>query len=579
MHGYELRRELEDELGPEWTVNYGQIYSTLERLVRDGLVVRSARVSTADAPDRKLYTVTPAGRTHLREWFLTPLDGADGGRDELYAKVLLALTGDVDLEQVFQVERKGRLRRIGRLTALKEQLDPGIHLAAVLELDLSIRKTGAVIRWLDTAESKIRKTASMQPDGVSGGGGASARDGGRAAQGPVGKGDSGMNVLRDIFRRKARSVLTISGIGIGVFALVVLGAVAENQNVYADRLLGYYRKAIVVVEENNANVFGMSNGNRPLSMEAIEQLRDHPGVEDVSPQVNLLLEGDHMSVIPPMVLGTEPGKGDYDQFSVSEGRAVEMNERRVAIVGSDLAKQKKLEVGDTMEVRGERYSVVGLLDRTYVNLLDSAVYVPLADAQRMYVASLPKAFQSTVRPDDLVLQANVYAKPGVDPDALADELERDVAEIHASGPAEMMKTVDGLVTLINAVVASIAALALLICGLSIMNTMTMAVGERTREIGVKRALGASRRRIALDVLAESALMGALGGMGGLAAGAPAATALNSAMVAATGTTSFLLTWRLAAAALVFAVVLGTLGGLYPARHASQMDPAAALAFE
>ena len=72
MHGYELRKELVDGLGPEWNVNYGQIYSTLERLVRDGLCVQSETVSVVDAPDRKLYTVTPAGRAELRSWFLTP---------------------------------------------------------------------------------------------------------------------------------------------------------------------------------------------------------------------------------------------------------------------------------------------------------------------------------------------------------------------------------------------------------------------------------------------------------------------------------------------------------------------------
>ena len=76
MHGYDLRRELEVELGPEWAVNYGQIYSTLERLVRDGLVVQSETVSSAEAPDRKLYTVTPGGRAELREWFLTPVGGS-----------------------------------------------------------------------------------------------------------------------------------------------------------------------------------------------------------------------------------------------------------------------------------------------------------------------------------------------------------------------------------------------------------------------------------------------------------------------------------------------------------------------
>ena len=165
MHGYELRRELIDELGPEWAINYGQIYATLQRLVRDGLVVQSETVPSKDAPDRKLYTVTPAGRSHLRQWFLTPIDGFEAGRDELFAKILLGLTGAVEIGQVIQVERKAQLRRIGQLTSLKEQLDSQLELPSVLHLDLSIMKIEAAIRWLDAAESRVHKTAS---DGVGG---------------------------------------------------------------------------------------------------------------------------------------------------------------------------------------------------------------------------------------------------------------------------------------------------------------------------------------------------------------------------------------------------------------------------
>jgi len=164
MHGYELRKELVDGLGPEWNVNYGQIYSTLERLVRDGLCVQSETVSVSDAPDRKLYTVAPAGRSELRNWFLTPTDGAEAGRDELYAKIALGLTGDVDVVQVIQAQRKGLLRRIGVLTSLKEQLDPELDLTAMLQVDLSIAKTDAIIRWLDTA-----KVAVSAPRGVAAG--------------------------------------------------------------------------------------------------------------------------------------------------------------------------------------------------------------------------------------------------------------------------------------------------------------------------------------------------------------------------------------------------------------------------
>lgn len=166
MHGYELRRELEDELGPEWAVNYGQIYSTLDRLVRDGLVVQSETVSSGEAPDRKLYTVTPAGRAELRAWFLAPVNGADAGRDELYAKVVLAMTGGVDVEDVIQAQRKGQLRRIGLLTELKEQHDQDIELTTVLQLDMAIMKTEAVIKWLDSAEKKIHASASGGLGGV-----------------------------------------------------------------------------------------------------------------------------------------------------------------------------------------------------------------------------------------------------------------------------------------------------------------------------------------------------------------------------------------------------------------------------
>lgn len=166
MHGYELGRELSDELGAGWAINYGQIYSTLERLARDGLVVQSETIVSAEAPDRKLYTVTPAGRTELRQWFLTADEHAESGREELYAKVMLALTGDIDLEDVIQAQRKGQLRRIGQLTEIKEQLDPELELGTVLQVDMFILKTEAVLKWLDSSEAKIRRSAATRPTGV-----------------------------------------------------------------------------------------------------------------------------------------------------------------------------------------------------------------------------------------------------------------------------------------------------------------------------------------------------------------------------------------------------------------------------
>ncbi len=181
-----------------------------------------------------------------------------------------------------------------------------------------------------------------------------------------------------------------------------------------------------------------------------------------------------------------------------------------------------------------------------------------------------------MNPSELVLQANVYGDEGVDLDRLGERMTRDVEGVLASGPTKMKDAQGQIIDLITAMLWSIGVIALIVGTFSVVNTMTMAVGERTREIGVKRALGATRRRIRRDVLAESALMAALGGVGGLAAGVLVALGLNSATVATTGTSLFLVTPRLVAGTLAFAVVLGIIGGLWPARHAARLDPATAL---
>lgn len=386
-----------------------------------------------------------------------------------------------------------------------------------------------------------------------------------------------MGVLRDLFRRKGRSLLTITGIAVGVFALVVLGAASEWNNVYSAKLAEFYESAITVAEQDDMSYFGLPNGTRPLSMKKVDEVAAYPGVAAAFPQISMLLDDEFLSVMPPMIMSMAPGMPDYETLGVTEGRGIRGDERGVTVLGFDLAKRLKAKVGETVELRGERFVVAGIAERTYIGLVDASTWVGLADARRLYIADLPSAFQKKVKAEDLAVGMTVYAKDGVDPNDLARNLERDVDDIATTSPDEMMDNVNGMIGLFNAVVASIAAIALIVGGLSIVNTMTMAVSERTREIGVKRALGATRGRIARDVVAESAVMAGIGGVIGLVFGALVAYGLNSALLAATGTSAFLITGRLVVGALVFSVVLGALGGLYPANRASRLDPATALA--
>jgi len=389
-----------------------------------------------------------------------------------------------------------------------------------------------------------------------------------------------MGLLRDIFRRRGRSILTIFGVAIGVFALVVLGSASENNRVYVDRLTGYYSGVITVIDDQDANFVGMAAGARPLLMDLKPKLDAYPGVKEAFPVASTLIDDDYFSVIPPVVISVSPGMWeDYLDVKIAQGRYIDGTEHREVVLGSDLAQGRHLKVGDVLTIRDMRFTVVGILDRTFVNVSDSAAYVPLADAQKLFWLTLPKAFRDNIEPESIAVEYSVGVEDGVDADALASKLERDFPNIKATGPTEMMNTVTGLTDLLSAVVFGISAIALLVCTLSIVNTMTMSVGERTREIGLKRALGASRGRVALDVLAESALMSLIGGMLGLALGAVVVNAVNSAIVASTGTSSLLMTWRLVFIALGLSVVLGLFGGLWPARYASRLDPATALAYE
>ncbi|MDP2401198.1 MAG: ABC transporter permease [Actinomycetota bacterium] len=389
-----------------------------------------------------------------------------------------------------------------------------------------------------------------------------------------------MEILRDIFRRKARSILTVTGVAIGVFALVVLGSASENNRVYIDRVTSYYDGVITVIDDQDTSIMGLGAGERPLSMDLKPQLDAYPGVKNAFPLVTSLIDEDYFSVIPPVVISVSPGMWtDYLDATAAQGRLIEGTTRGEVVLGSDLAVGSKLNVGDVMTIHDMRFTVAGILDRTFVNVSDSAAYVPLADAQQLFWLNLPKAFQDSVKPEDLAVQYSVAIEDGVDGDALAAKLERDFDHITATGPTAMMEAGSGLVDLLTAIVFGVSAIALIVCTLSVVNTMTMSVGERTREIGLKRALGASRGRVARDVLVESALMSLIGGLVGIALGVIVVAGVNSAIVAATGTSSLLVTWRLVFIALALSVVLGLIGGLWPARYASRLDPAAALAYE
>jgi DNA-binding PadR family transcriptional regulator len=154
MHGYQLRVAFEEATGGTWPLNIGQVYTTLSRLERDGLV----RPLPENDAGQRPYQITDAGRADLATWFTTPISHADRPRDELAIKLALALsTPGVDVQAVVQRQRGATMRTLQEYTRLKARADQPGDLSWLLVLDAMLFQAEAEVRWLDHCEASLAR--------------------------------------------------------------------------------------------------------------------------------------------------------------------------------------------------------------------------------------------------------------------------------------------------------------------------------------------------------------------------------------------------------------------------------------
>ena len=387
-----------------------------------------------------------------------------------------------------------------------------------------------------------------------------------------------MRTIRNVFKRKLRAFLTIFGITIGVLALVVMGAMAEKLNLLVDGGVEYYQDKVII---SDGTVTG-GLATAPMSTDKLAEIEKVDGVVAASASIMLPLDeepsGVNMGTMP--LISGEDGRGrEYEEFEIryADGREMKVGEAGVCVVGADLVKKLDAKVGERIDIRGESFEVVGIMEKT-LTAPDTAVSISLADAQRLFAQSLPEAVRANVNQRELCTAVAAYAEDGVDPDKLAEKIGREVPGLTTMGPGDFEEQIVQTMAMLNSIIFGIAIISLLVGGLSVINTMTMSVAERTREIGIRKAIGASNGAIMRQFVAESAIIGVVGGAVGLGLGWLIASALNVAGEASANAL-FLVTTRLAVGSVVFAVVLGVIAGLWPAWHASRLNPVQALRYE
>jgi putative ABC transport system permease protein len=363
-------------------------------------------------------------------------------------------------------------------------------------------------------------------------------------------------VVRGLWRRPVRTGLTLVGIAIGIAAVVALVGMAS----------GYEKSVVKQLDVIGIDIIvsNMEGGMMPKvfdeTMQA--QIAELPDTEEVTTVLMQMLSIEDAPMM--MVSGREWGGFTWDQLKVVEGRMPLSATERVVVLGRLAAEVLKKNVGDTLQIEVGEFTVVGIVDGQSV-IENGAI-----------ILSLP-LFQEVSGYEGKVNFIDIQVPSGSSNNRTSDlcrQIEEMFPEVRAVMASEVVGTSQGF-RIARAMSWSTSLLAIIVGVLGVMNTMLMTVFERTHEIGILLALGWKRRMIVVLILCESAILGLLGGIFGVALGA-ATLAILEHTPAIRGLLEPDLSWNLVGRAIAIAVIVGVVSGLYPAWRSSRMTPSLAL---
>jgi putative ABC transport system permease protein len=384
-----------------------------------------------------------------------------------------------------------------------------------------------------------------------------------------------------------RSLLTVVGLVIGVGSVVTLVAVgngsAADVNDQFSRL-GSNTMTVMGGRGFGGGVAGTAGSNQTLTLADVEAIGQLDSVRAVAPLVQTqetITSG--ATSVQAAVKGTTTAIQSVDNLQLAGGAFFSgfAQERglRLAVVGASLAADLGLDarqaVGTTLDVGTERYLVVGLLKQTGqgAQSQDDSLLVPLDAIKGRLVAASPSVSQLRVAAADGAadryrseVTATLRTSHELGPDDGNDFITLD--------PTNLIEARQASSTNFTRLITAIAAISLIVGGIGVANVMLVAVRERIREIGIRRAVGARRRDIVAQFLTEATVLSVIGGLLGVAAGLAIAYALPHLTDQRT-----VVSYPAAALALGISALVGILAGLGPANQAAALDPATALRHE
>ncbi len=383
--------------------------------------------------------------------------------------------------------------------------------------------------------------------------------------------------FKAIWGNKVRSFLTMLGVIIGVMSVTVLMAIGQGTtSSVTDSISSMGTNMISVTIQTRRFGFGMNKSSRSssakgtviLKAEDVLALKDNEYIQYVSPTVSGSLTVKAGSTnTTASIMGVYPDYANIVSTELASGRYIidadVENRSAVCVIGPDLAEDlfgNTNVVGNTLHVNGRMFKIVGVLDGT-----SSTLVLPFTLAQRMLESTSITSFYVSATDSTVVSAAQTAVE------RFLYKKYQDDSTYSIMNQEEMLAAMEETAGTLSLMLGGIAGISLLVGGIGIMNIMLVSVTERTREIGIRKAIGAKRRNILLQFLIESVVLSGMGGLLGLMLGYGLMHMLENYLGMSVAASA-----GVAQLAMGFSMFVGVVFGLYPANKASKLKPIDAL---
>ncbi len=389
--------------------------------------------------------------------------------------------------------------------------------------------------------------------------------------------------LKSVTAQRLRSLLTATGIAIGIGAVVLLTSLGEGLQQFVLAEFTQFGTNLISVNPGKVTTHGISgaliSNVRPLTIEDARILKNIPQIIDTVSVVqgNAAIESGGRQR-RTTIYGVDASAARVWRFEVAAGRFLPDDPPRAArsfvVLGSKVRRElfgSSQALGARVRIGGELFRVLGTMESKGQMLgfdLDDSVYIPTGKAMALFNR-------------DSLMEINLLHSAGSSSTTVAEQVKKVLVARHGSEDfsittqEKMLEVLGGVLDTLTFAVGAIGGISLLVGGVGILTIMSIAVNERTGEIGLLRAMGVERNQILALFLGEAVVLAAIGGLAGLGLGVGGSWLCSLLIPALPAHTS----WSYAAAAELLAVVVGLLAGVLPARRAAALHPVEALRAE